>query len=284
MKPDTNQQLKIGELPQLQIVPIERVIFHEENDPERTGQLAGQLRKEAILKNPPVVSPHPGNGKFILLDGANRLMALESLGIPDALVQVIELSDPGLRLQTWHHAIEHLGKDSLLNTLGAMPGISLGHSSPAAVKPIHHNSVLCRLQFHDATVYEVAARRSLTECLEDLRAITAVYRGFRFMDRVSYTNLDHLKKNYPAFSGLITFRTITKDDILEIASKGLRIPSGITRIVLPKRALRVNIPLDILRFDALTAEKNHWLRKRIDEQIKQKSIRFYNEPTFLFDE
>lgn len=284
MKQNDNHQLKIGELPQLQIVPIERILFHEENDPERTGQLAGQLRKEAILKNPPVVSPHHGNGKFVLLDGANRLKALESLGIPDVLVQVIDLSDPGLRLETWHHAIEHIGKDSLLNTLGAMPGISLQHSSPAAVKPLHRNSLLCRLEFHDSTAFEVAARHTLNERLEDLRAITAVYRGSRFMDRVSYTNIDNLKKNYPVFRGLITFRPFTKEDLLEIAAKGLKIPSGITRIILPKRALRVNIPLDILRFEAVTDEKNHWLRKRIDDQIKNKSIRFYHEPTFLFDE
>jgi hypothetical protein len=83
---------------------------------------------------------------------------------------------------------------------------------------------------------------------------------------------------------LIVFRKISKEELVLVTQKQQKIPSGITRIILPKRALRINVPLDILRFDTSIEQKNHWLQKRINNQIKDKSIRFYHEPTFLFDE
>jgi len=101
---------------------------------------------------------------------------------------------------------------------------------------------------------------------------------------VSYTNLEHLKNNYSQFCALIVFRKLTKDELVEVTNNGMRIPSGITRIIMPKRALRINVPLDILRFDVSAEQKNYWLQNRINEQIRDKSIRFYHEPTFLFDE
>jgi len=104
------------------------------------------------------------------------------------------------------------------------------------------------------------------------------------MDRVSYTNLTHLRQHYPDFCALVCFKKISKENLIAVVEKNIYLPSGITRVILPKRALRLNVPLDILRFDAPVEEKNHWLQERITLQVQDKSIRFYYEPTFLFDE
>ena len=279
-----DKQLKIGELPQLKIVPISEVIFHEDPDEERSSKLIEYIRKENRLKNPPIVATHPGNNKYILLDGANRLTALQALNIPDVLVQHIDFFDPGLIFLHWHHAVEKFSMESFLESIKHLPDISILKSEYNSLIKNEDEDLLCQIQFADSSVYAVHAHADLFRRVKDLRNITDIYKGFRYMDRVSYINFEHLKKNYPEFCAVIVFRKLTKKELIQVTNNGMRIPSGITRIILPKRALRLNVPLDILRFDVPINQKNYWLQNRINEQIKDKSIRFYHEPTFLFDE
>ncbi len=107
---------------------------------------------------------------------------------------------------------------------------------------------------------------------------------FAHFDRVSYLNLDDLKRNYRRFSSLISFRPFTLEDLQELTHWDRRVPSGVTRILLPKRALRFNIQLEMLRAGLSVEEKESWLQQTILERVADKSIRFYREPTFFFDE
>ena len=61
-------------------------------------------------------------------------------------------------------------------------------------------------------------------------------------------------------------------------------PTGITRHIIPARALRVNIPLDLLQADIPLAEKNAWWHERVKAKLADNQIRFYQESTYLFDE
>jgi len=279
-----DKQLKIGELPDLKIIPIAEIIFHEDPDEERSAKLIDEIRKENRLKNPPVVASHSGNKKYILLDGANRVTALKNLDIPDVLVQHIDLFDPGLIFLQWHHAVEKFTRDSFLEKINNLPDMAISKHPGNDLTANDNGDLLCQIQFADSSIYAVHAHTDLFKRVTDLRNITNIYKGFQYMDRVSYTNLEHLKNNYSRFCALIVFRKLEKPELVEVTNHGVRIPSGITRIIMPKRALRINVPLDILRFDVSTEQKNYWLQKRINEQIRDKSIRFYHEPTFLFDE
>jgi len=279
-----DNKLKIGELPQLEIVPISDIIFHEDPDEERSVKLIEAIRKDNKLANPPVVATHPENHKYILLDGANRLTALQTLKIPDVVVQHVDLFDPGLIFLHWHHAVEKFSQHAFLEAIRNLPDIEILKSDSPKLDPNENGDLLCQIQFADASIYAVRAHADLFQRVKDLRSITDIYKGFQFMDRVSYTNLEHLKHNYPQFCALVVFRKLHKKELIRVTDREIRIPSGITRIILPKRALRLNVPLDILRFDVSIEQKNYWLHNRINEQIKDKSIRFYREPTFLFDE
>lgn len=284
MNLNADQQLKIGELPELKIVPLTKIVFHEEPDTERSSRLIDYLRQENVLKNPPVVARYDGENKYILLDGANRLTALQKLEIPDALVQVVDLFDPGLFFLQWHHAVEHFTKDEFLSKLSASTEFAIQETKSNSIDNKKNQDILCQIQFKDSSVYEINAHADLFQRVNDLKFITGIYKGSRYMDRVSYLNLKHLKINYQDFCALIVFRQFTKEELVQLTRKEILIPSGITRVLLPKRALRINVPLDILRFDVPVKQKNHWLQRRINDQILDKSIRFYHEPTFLFDE
>ena len=54
---------------------------------------------------------------------------------------------------------------------------------------------------------------------------------------------------------------------------------------LRRRALRLNVPLNRLADTEHSLEqKNQWLEDWIREKLSSRQVRFYEEPTVLFDE
>jgi hypothetical protein len=282
MKLENHDELKIGELPKLRITPIEDILFHEEPDIERVSKLVDQFSADGILKNPPVVAIVDKNPRRVLLDGTNRITALTRSMVPDVLVQEIELNDHGLVVSQWHHAIEHLPKHEILAQADGIVGIS--HQEFKEEATIDNPDFLCRVIFSDNTAVIVFGTGDIFQKVDLIKRFVKLYHKAAYMDRVSYTNVVHLEENYPGFSALVTFRQFTKSEIVMLADAGKRIPSGVTRVLVPKRALNFNLHLDILKSKLSVKEKNEWLKETIRHKILYKSIRFYREPTFSFDE
>lgn len=292
-----NDALKIGELPKLHIIAIEDVVLHEDPDIERVTRLVDRLSADGILKNPPVVASTAGNSKRIVLDGANRLTALIKLGLPHVLVQEIDLQDRGLDIDCWHHAIEHLTREEILIHADQTDGVKVvyGGAEQRAEQRGEEDGeedreetaasdFLCRVAFADGESVVFKGSEILLERIQQLQQFTHVYQKFAYLDRVSYTNLDDLRRNYMHFTALISFGRFTKDDLITLTNAEVRVPSGITRVLLPKRALRFNLQLEMLSASLSLEEKEKWLQESIREKVNDKSIRFYREPTFFFDE
>jgi hypothetical protein len=282
MKLENHDELKIGELPRLRIAPIEDILLHEEPDIERVAKLFDEFSADGILKNPPVVAIVDKNPRRVLLDGTNRITALSKLMVLEVLVQEIELNDQGLIISQWHHAIEHLTKHEILAQADGIAGISRQESREEAT--IDNPDFLCRVIFGDNATTVLFGTGDIFQKADLLKRFTNLYHKCAYMDRVSYTNVVHLKENYPDFSALVSFRQFTKSEIVMLADAGKRIPSGVTRVLLPKRALNFNLSLDILKSKLSVKEKNEWLKETIRQKILDRSIRFYREPTFSFDE
>ena len=272
--------LKVGELPELHIAALDRIVLHEDPDMERVARLVERFSADGILKNPPVVGRARGY-RPIVLDGANRITALTRLGYPHVLVQALELDDPGLFLDRWHHVVEHLPPDELLAHAAAVDGVMIREARDA---PPHTETGLARFRFADGRIVTLNGGETLMERVEQLHAITRAYHRFAYFDRVSYTNMEDLARNYRHLTALVTFRPFDRDDLLAVTARDRRVPSGVTRVLLPKRALRFNLQLEVLRADLSLEEKEEWLQQTIREKVADKSIRFYREPTFFFDE
>ncbi len=74
-------------------------------------------------------------------------------------------------------------------------------------------------------------------------------------------------------------------EIMVAARDSELLPPGITRHIISGRALRLNYPLQELRYANVSLEeKNRQLKAWIQERLYAKRIRYYAEPTFVFDE
>src|SRR5512137_1043269 len=111
------------EIPRLQFVAAGDLVLHEQHDASRTNPLAERLRRDRMLKNPPVVAPINGDGRFVVLDGANRSTALKQMRIPHVVVQVVDYEDPELVLDTWYHLVGEIQPREFAAAVGGITGI-----------------------------------------------------------------------------------------------------------------------------------------------------------------
>jgi hypothetical protein len=75
-----------------------------------------------------------------------------------------------------------------------------------------------------------------------------------------------------------------KDDLIALAKSDAVLSPGITRHIIPGRALRINAPLEIMRDARPLDEKQAWIDAWLRERHAERGMRYYAESTFLFDE
>ncbi len=275
-------------LPDLRFVPVDALVPHERHDPQRLEPLVQGFRSQAVLKNPPIVAELPGsNGaSFMVLDGANRSTAARESGLPHIVVQVATYEEPWVRLSTWHHALSGLDRDTFEAASRAIPGIEL-REEPV----LHARALLAR---RDALAYAAypgpgattfRGGRSLEERNHMLNALVDVYRERARFYRMSTESFEVARERHPDATLLVVFPHFEPAEVMELAGSGARLPAGITRHLIRWRALRVNVPMEVMADPARTLEqKNRWLERWLEDRWAQRQVRFYEESTVLFDE
>ena len=276
-------------LPDLRFVPVETLVPHEQHDEHRLQALVRRLREEAVLKNPPVVAPlaaeDPRETRYVVLDGANRATAARAAGLPHMLVQVVPYLDPAVRLSTWFHALGDFPRAELELALRKVAGLEC---RPAP--PMHARALLARREALACVAYDGAAATlhggtDIRERNALLNAVVDIYRHRGRFYRVASDSFEEARTRHPEVTALVVFPHFEPAEILELATSGARLPAGITRHLIRWRALRLNIPLDRLADTKCTLEqKNRWLEGWLREKLAQREVRFYEEPTVLFDE
>ena len=125
----------------------------------------------------------------------------------------------------------------------------------------------------------------LSERVAVMRGIVDIYtkREAR-MDRVNHADLSSIRDQHPHFGALVMFSDLHKNDVRETAENGARLPSGVTRILVPRRVLGFNLRLPLLKSSLPLEEKRTWLTDEIQHKVSEHKVRYYQEPTFIFDD
>ncbi|MDR5683814.1 MAG: hypothetical protein QN163_07305 [Armatimonadota bacterium] len=271
-----------GAVPDLRFVPVGRVLLHEECDPERVERLARRLQWEGVLKNPPVAAL-TDEGRAVVLDGANRTSALIALGVPHVLVQVVEYEDPAVCLSTWRHLLTEPLPDAARRFEDAL-GMPLAWTTPeAAADRLDKRDILAYVAIGGRAL-EVPRAATLEQDADRLARLVGVYRGVARIHRVTAADPQALAAEYGSVGLLVAFPPFDKTEIIRIAQDNAKLPTGITRHVIPGRALRVNLPLGRLTDPEPAEAKTAWMHGWIGAQLLEGRVRYYAEPTFLFDE
>lgn len=273
-------------LPDLRFVAVDALVPHEQHDEQRARPLVRRLREQGMLRNPPIVAPlAPGDPRFVVLDGANRATAAREAGLRDLVVQVVDYDDPSVRLTTWHHALGAFPIAELHAALTEIPGLGCQDTDLR-----HARAVLARREAI-AFIAEGGDRACTLHGPDDLHrrnavlnTVVDVYRDRARVYRVPHDSLAEAQSRHPGVTALVVFPHFEPAEVIDLATSGARLPAGITRHLIRWRALRINVPLDMLSDTRPLAEKQRWLESWLREKLDQRQVRFYEEPTVLFDE
>lgn len=273
------------ELPDLRILPVKSLLLHEEHDVQRSLPLVSRLTADGVLRNPPVVAPIPGEEQFVVLDGANRVTALETLEFPHVLAQVVDYEDEELILDTWYHLVTGFPHEEFHHDIAELVGVCLEPSELLHARAeLARREALAYVAYPGNGVYTICSEGDLHQRAARLNDIVNLYKA---RGKIFRTNTDHLENLLPYYDEvtvLVVFPRYQPAEIIELARMGARLPAGITRHVIPRRALRVDFPLDVLRADLPAEDKNVQLHEWLKRKVAGKEVRYYQESTFLFDE
>ncbi|MGQ0723438.1 MAG: hypothetical protein ACT4PE_17960 [Candidatus Eiseniibacteriota bacterium] len=275
-------------VPDLRLVAPERIRFHEHPERSRTLRLVERLREERTLRNPPIVARLDGEN-HVLLDGANRVSALAELGYSHVPVQVIDYARPEVQLKGWHHLLLEGAKLDLHARYTSLAGATLERTALEDVA-----GLLALRQVFTILVDEAGAawalrpgtaRVELREWMAVIEGVVAAYEGKTRLERIKLADYAELPEVFRTVEHqLVLYPTITKGELLDLVSEGLRIPTGLTRHLIPGRALGLHLPLDFLRETWSDERKAKHFHTVVDELEMRGRIRFYEESVFVMNE
>jgi hypothetical protein len=272
--------------PDLRIVPIDRIIPHEYEDEQRAEPLIRRLPQDGVLKNPPIVTELDNSGgRFVILDGTNRVIALNALNYEHALVQVVRYEEPFVELHTWNHVVVGITADNMREQFETLPGLEVARADAFHARAaLARRSLLAYSLLADGQVLGLSGGgMDLHERTRLLQAVVEAYLHGQ-LHRTNLDQLDRIKDIYPDMAAAIVFPKYEPVEILDLAEAGLPVPTGITRHVIHGRVLRLNYPLDKLSANVPLEQKNDQLTEWVRALFANKGVRYYAESTYLFDE
>jgi len=222
-----------------------------------------------------------------VLDGANRSAAFAQIGMPHILAQVVESSDPGLKLRKWNHVLWNWDPAALVEALGSLPHVYFRKIDPNIKrKQIQWpQRTLVWLQIPDGRAYIVRSDDTDLRSRASLLArIAHVYVGKAHLDRTTAQRISELEGKYENLTAVVVYPPFRVSDVLELSDAGILLPPGVTRFTVSPRALRVNYPLTELASETPLEAKNDTLQRWLNERAAHKGMRYYAEATVLYDE
>lgn len=263
--------------PDLRIIEIDKIHPHEDHDSQRSEPLLKILQEAEYLTNPPIVAPM-GDGHFVVMDGANRYHCFRELGFEHLLVQVAAYDSGHVTLSVWQHVISDWEQEEFADAIDQLDDVHL-------VRAWDHSAV-SQILLHDGGVLSIhGANETVQERNRMLRAVVSIYQKRAKLSRTSITDPNLIWPLYPDAIALVLFPRYQPEDIIEAAQHRAFLPPGVSRHIVHGRALKLNYPLDLLRDKETSLEaKNESLQEWIRKKLGNRSIRYYAESTYQFDE
>ncbi len=268
---------------QLQLVPVERLVLHEESEPQRVALLVELLRHSGLLRNPPIVAPLDAE-RYLVLDGATRVMAFVHLGIPTIVAQLVAYPSAQVQLQTWIHLLPHLSLEQLAQLALECGLIPREMSAEEAQEALAQRRALASVRNLQSRGFILEPSPADAGFPMLLRAFVHRYRQVAPYERISHQEQELFLRHRGWTAALsIAFPPLTPEEIRALALRGDPLPAGITRHIVAGRLLHVDIPLDELRRPAPLEVQRQWFQQWWQERLRHCRLRYYPEPTFVVE-
>lgn len=268
--------------PDLKIVPISSIKLQEYVQKGRMKKLATSIKKEGILRNPPIVTNF-FNGTYLHLDGANRITAVDLLNYKLCLVQVVDYSDPShVHLMSWSHVVAVDEKD-FLEKVQALPDVTIREIPTFSNRYLLRQSMLAIIMFRSGKTYEISAKTSYTDVVARMGKMVDIYAESdveRVFSASPWTK-ESIQLRFERYSDrnlFVAFPNFSPQQVITLVDKGVLMPAGVTRHVVFRRKLNVNLPLEIL-----SSSSEDVANAKLQKFLQHRGVRLYEEPVIYFE-
>jgi hypothetical protein len=272
-------------LPHLELLPLGDLLEHERHDDQRAAPLINRIQESGVLRNPPIVTQvQDGSSRHMILDGANRVTALQKLGFEHVVVQIVEPDDPGLKLYNWNHVVWDFEASELLAGIDQLPDLFVVRGDHvSSISPNEQD--LARFESVSGDLHTIcSSAQDLVSRVSQLNSLVDIYQPHASLDRTSEWSMVRLKSTYENLCGLVIFPRFEIRQVLFLAGRGCLLPTGITRFTVSPRVLHLNYPLEAMAREEPIDAKNLELQNFLQQRVASKGVRYYAEATYLFDE
>jgi hypothetical protein len=278
--------LKSFLFPDIRVISIEDLLFHELAEPKRVLKLEKRIRSDGYLKNPITVGRTPEcSSKYLLIDGVHRVAALRSLGVSHITAHVLDYFDSGVKVDTWCHLIHNVKANELLSKINKIPNLNLEQTNfKRANSLLKQKKIACCLLFGNKNAFIVNSVDDLQKRTATL--IEVMKAGFRSsaVTRGSETEAKFLLKRRKKANAVLMIPKFEKEEIVNLAMKGTRLPPGVTRHILPLRVLNFRVDLGFFGKNGTLDNKNKKIKKMLECWMEDGKTRFYPESVLIFDD
>lgn len=269
----------------IRIVPTDSLKPQSLTSEWSVRKLVNEISTDCMQRNPVAVAPS-GNGKYMILDGNSRWLALKQLRVNDVMVQIVEPGDPGLQLSSWCHLISHLTPAELEKMLGRKKLEWQKTYSNDAVEgcPAQEDSVFVILS--DRSLYRIALDRS--DLVGFNRKLCKLITGYSTNTQVVRLHGEPCTPDAHSLNGrgqaLVVLPLYSTRDVTEILDAGELLPPHMLCYSFPRRFLGINVSLKILSADVPVSEKNIFLDELMRMRLSQSKATFYPNSVFLMND
>ncbi len=262
--------------PDLRIVPVAEILPHELGDVQRSLPLTERLREAVAFTNPPLVAAI-SDGKYVLMDGSNRHISMQQLRFRHILVQVADYESDFVDLGVWQHIVSDWDSRQFFRRLREIERID--------IRAGWNKDAVAQILLRDGPVWSIhAGVNNLVERNSTLRQVVETYHENATLYRTPLTDPGQIWKLFASGFALVMFPDYAPQDIIDAAVQGAYLPPGVSRHIIHGRALNLNYPMSRLRADLPLEVKNQQLQDWLRQQFAQRSVRYYAESTYQFDE
>jgi len=278
----------------LEIIAIKNILVHEEFDPSRSSELIEKFKKGGILTDPIIVASFR-EGKYLQLDGMNRINCFKTLGIKTILCQVVDYNDQEVvELSSWMHLFQ-AKKEEFFKHVRNNKNLKIQRADVDAVGPRYIKEKdfgrLVTVIDKKEGAFLISTGGDFIDKIKRLNSIVSFYQNNITREilpfdlthrniRLFFCENPHLNfYENPKTNLMVVFPNFTPQQVIEVVRTGGLFPAGVTKHLIKGRCLSVNVPLDLFDNSKSVAFQN----KQFSKFLSGKKVRLYEEPTINFE-
>lgn len=261
----------------LKIISRDLIVSFEAFSDEHSFKLAHEMESNGKLRNPLLV--YPLYDKYLLLDDACILKALESLDIRHIPVQVAD--EETLSVHPWQRVVEDWTSDDLMAFCDKFP-------RQVAIQPAHDDQLQAHqveVRFRDSETVRLDFKSGALLVRVDMynKLSAEVTRGNQsFRAKLNLFDVNPFDL-FNRATAVIFPPMFTIDELAQVALSGMPLAQGIIRIDQPGRILGVDYALSILKEKAAPREKESFFQQLIQMRISSDRTSYYYGSVFMFN-